>query len=247
MQISILDLIKKIIIKFRYKLMKKDELRCSLEKYSPEDGLLIDIGANEGQWLKYICEIFPYNQVIAFEPIGSLSEKLNEKYKLNENITIINKAVSNTETAQVLNITSVSGNSSFFDVTDLQKTSSDHERVTKIQSRTICECTTIDMFLNKNYPNNVVKLLKIDAQGAEGRILEGAKSSLKSHVIKNVYVEIMFAPIYTGQSSWLEICNFLESNGYWLHSIHGMNSQSDLSLTHANALFISNTISRKKW
>lgn len=63
-----------------------------------------------------------------------------------------------------------------------------------------------------------VDLLKVDVQGAEMMVFEGAPQRLKSALI--VDVEVEFIPLYKNQPLFGEIDVFLRGRGFTLHQLH---------------------------
>ena len=63
-----------------------------------------------------------------------------------------------------------------------------------------------------------VDLLKVDVQGAEMMVFEGAQERLKSALI--VDVEVEFMPLYKNQPLFGEIDFLLRSRGFTLHQLH---------------------------
>jgi len=76
-----------------------------------------------------------------------------------------------------------------------------------------------------------VDLLKLDCQGAELRILQGARSLLPR--IRHIYIEVTFEPIYTEGALFHEVHAFLRAAGFCLAhlgtagSVHGNIDQGD--------------------
>jgi len=63
-----------------------------------------------------------------------------------------------------------------------------------------------------------VDLLKVDVQGGEMMVFEGARERLGSALI--VDVEVEFLPLYKNQPLFAEIDFFLRSRGFELHQLH---------------------------
>ena len=63
-----------------------------------------------------------------------------------------------------------------------------------------------------------VDLLKVDVQGGEMMVFEGARDRLNSALI--VDVEVEFLPLYRNQPLFAEIDFFLRSRGFELHQLH---------------------------
>lgn len=64
-----------------------------------------------------------------------------------------------------------------------------------------------------------IDILKMDVQGGEKFILEGAQKLLEESRIRLVVAEILFAPLYEGGTRWWELGAFLESCGYALFTV----------------------------
>lgn len=84
-----------------------------------------------------------------------------------------------------------------------------------------------------------INILKIDVQGAELGVLQGAEKLLSENRIDIIYSEVLFAENYAGQCDFNDIWNFLKPYGYmlwdlfpFLHTDHGR-------LWTGNALFVS--------
>jgi hypothetical protein len=84
-------------------------------------------------------------------------------------------------------------------------------------------------------------LLKIDVQGAELKVLGGARATLRK--IDHVLVEASFAPLYEGQPPFDQLYRFLHDEGYrmsgvWdtlLSPVDGSVLQSDLLFSRSTS------------
>lgn len=59
-------------------------------------------------------------------------------------------------------------------------------------------------------------LLKIDAQGSEADILEGASGIIER--LSGLQVELSLRPMYEGEKTYLDVCRWIEDQGfepYW--------------------------------
>ena len=64
--------------------------------------------------------------------------------------------------------------------------------------------------------------MKIDVQGNEIKVLEGAKRMLKKNRINLIFTEISIAPNYEGQSEIDEIIRLLRTYGYRIFNFFKM-------------------------
>jgi hypothetical protein len=61
-------------------------------------------------------------------------------------------------------------------------------------------------------------LIKIDTQGFEWQVLDGASQTVK--LARGVMIELSVVPLYSGQRLWQEIFQRLESEGFRLWSLN---------------------------
>jgi FkbM family methyltransferase len=149
-------------------------------------GVVIDVGANIGNYSKEALEINPYIKVVAFEPHPETFSKLSENLSsYASSVKLINKGVSSH--SGVLELfdyanSGGSGHASLFQDVLTNIHGSDN-----VVSHSV-ELTTIDNFINQEEISEII-LLKIDTEGNELEILKGAKQSLLEKKIKAIHFE----------------------------------------------------------
>lgn len=72
--------------------------------------------------------------------------------------------------------------------------------------------TTVDELLQRNPVGGRPSLLVIDTQGAELRVLRGAKRTLGQ--ADAVFVEVSETPLYVGGASLADVCTFMAGDGF---------------------------------
>jgi FkbM family methyltransferase len=80
-----------------------------------------------------------------------------------------------------------------------------------------------------------VDLLKLDCQGAELRILQGAGDLLRR--IRHIYTEVTFEPIYAQGAQFHELHAFLRSAGFRLAQLHADDAER-CSISQGDALYV---------
>jgi FkbM family methyltransferase len=169
-----------------YKNSKISGEQSFLKNYlNDRKGVVIDVGANEGN---YSAEILNFNQsirVYAFEPHPVTFGRLVEKFKSNKKISVINKGMSSvTGTLQLYDYANKDGSShaSLFSevITDI------HHAVSAV-SHTV-NLTTLDEFVEEACIDEII-LLKIDTEGNELEVLRGADKCLRSKKINAIHLE----------------------------------------------------------
>ena len=160
--------------------------RDFLFRYLPgQSGVLIDVGANEGDYSIEALKCHPGMKVYALEPHPISFRRLFEKTKNIQAIFPINKGLSNRR-----------GQVRLFDYKD--KDGSEHaslfeEVITEIHGADDSvahdvEITTLDALVESNNIDQIA-LLKIDTEGSELDILKGGANSLSKKKIKAIHFE----------------------------------------------------------
>jgi len=226
----ILNVIQKIINFFGYKITKfksvdyADFDRITKILQDTEEPIIFDVGANTGQSILRYKKQFPNSIIHSFEPDKKEVEKLIVKYKNDNSVVLNNVAVGEKPGSLEFNISASSGYSSFQklipNTTWLKKRSKtigiESEKFTTetINSKII----TLDDYCSKN---NITKIdiLKIDTQGYEDKVLEGAIELLKYNKIKIIQLELIFSEIYENPPNIYDVEKFLIPNKYKLFGI----------------------------
>ena len=139
------------------KLLTSSILRV-LPDYIKPNTLTIDVGGNSGYQTYFHAN---YNNVVTYEPVPELFKVLSENLRgLEKKVTLINKAVSEQSSTITLHV----------DVQRLSMTS----RIPLVESTPIdVESVSLD---DEEYDN--VGFIKIDVEGFELDVLEGAKQTI---------------------------------------------------------------------
>jgi len=208
----------------KYKKLSFDDIYSKKINYDP---IIFDVGANKGQSLKRFKKIFPNSIIHAFEPIEEEFLKLKEVYKNDDKVFLNNLALGEAECSKDFYITKISGNSSFNKLnknSDWIKTRSKEinvspDKYTK-ESKKI-KVITLDSYCKKNEIGKI-DILKIDTQGYEEKVLEGAVNTIRKEV-KFIECEIMLDNVYEKYLNFSDIEKYLIPHNYRLAGLihHG--------------------------
>jgi len=178
---------------------------------------LVDIGANVGNFSRDFMLFYPKcSEIICFEPLKFLNEKINEKIKNKKNckITIINKGLSNKKNKQIF----------FYDEnnTELSSLNKYQNQYSvsfagqfKPSKKMILEIDLLDNFCKK-FSLKKKFIVKIDAQGHELEVIEGGLKTIARASI--VLLECSFARQYQKKENSFSKCAQL-LNKVGLHPI----------------------------
>lgn len=185
------------------------ELAC-LKTHLKPGGVMFDVGANAGLFTLTAARLVgPGGHVYAFEPDPRQIALLERNIRLNRltNVTVVPQAVGH-RTGPVPFLLSEDSA-----LNSLRENSHPDQKVHQVIT---VEMTTLDAFIARENIGRV-DLVKIDVEGAEQWVLEGAHSLLQQEPAPRLIVEFCDATAAGFQSSGEALFRHIETLGYRLH------------------------------
>ena len=178
--------------------------------------LVFDVGANIGQYAKLLRELGYSGRIVSFEPLSSAYSQLkavSEKDPLWE--IAPQTAIGNQEGEIIINIAGNSQSSSALPMLDAHLESAPESAYSGSETVKLSRLDT----LAKDYIKSETKsiFLKIDVQGLEKQVIEGATAILP--LVKGIKLELSLVPLYEGQVLFKEMIDIIEKLGYELYGI----------------------------
>jgi FkbM family methyltransferase len=174
--------------------------------------LIVDAGANRGQFSLISRMVKPGVPVIAFEPIPTEAEVYRRVTSSLESIQLHQTALGEEAGETEIHLSRSADCSSLLPVGEAQTKL--FPSTDEIGSLTI-PVKRLDDFKSEWEGNSRI-LLKIDVQGFELSVLKGAVETLKNCMY--VYVECSEIELYVGQALYRDVADFLEQRGFNLQS-----------------------------
>ena len=171
--------------------------------------LVIDIGANTGQYALQIREAGYKNRIISFEPMKSAYNKLKLNTQENIGWECFQLGLGHVSEEKLINISENSISSSLLKMENRHKENAPDS--VYISQETI-RVSTLDEQFKKFYKGEKNIWLKIDVQGYENFVLQGSKKTLA--MCKIVQMEISLVSLYEGQATFVELINMMENFGF---------------------------------
>lgn len=201
-----------------------------------DDVVIFDIGANIGQSIEEYRRLFPGSVITSFEPLPRCFDELIEKYQGKPGITLRNIAFSEKPGRGTFHATRCSTVSSLLRPDRrIQELSPKRNYDFDIIQVNI---DTIDQYCLSN-DIETMDILKIDVQGAELAVLKGAERLLSGDRIRLIYLEVICADNYEGQSDLQSLIQYLAQWRYALWDFRPFLYTKSGRLWAANAIFMS--------
>ena len=199
---------------------------------------IFDVGAHQGQTSTLYNNLFKNATIYSFEPSPEAFEVLKKTCEAHKNITPFNIALSNTSGSVKFHLNQSSQTNSLLKTDDRSDKTWPVNLLNTKETINI-DCVTIDDFVTQNNISHI-DILKLDTQGTEYQIIEGAAQTIALKKIKLIYLEIITMPTYSGQKHFDEVLYLLRSKGFQLFNLYNYSYTEFGELRQVDAIFIYN-------
>jgi FkbM family methyltransferase len=174
-----------------------------------DSDLLIDVGANRGQFTLMTRVFHPRIPVHAFEPLPAEAAVYRRLLARRPGITLHEIALGAEEGEAQLHVSARPDSSSLLPIGELQTTlfpATGTIRTLRVLVKPLDSLPQV-------WANARRAILKLDVQGFELSVLRGARRALANCAY--VYAECSHVPLYTGQALYPEVEAFLSSEAFF--------------------------------
>lgn len=168
---------------------------------------LIDVGANIGQFATKMRSAGYRGRIVSFEPILAVHKQLSRLAARDPDWHVAQcMALGAQEGTATINVMADHSLSSLLTANDLHPIR--HERVPiKPLDNALVNC---------GIPDNSTLALKVDVQGYEPQVFEGATQTLAK--CKAVFIEVSLRSVYAGELNYLDMLTWLRDRGF--HAVY---------------------------
>ncbi len=171
--------------------------------------IILDIGANIGQYGGEIRNLGFNGEIISFEPMKKAFEKLKKNALKDKNWKVYNYSIGDKDGQTTMNVSKNSVSSSLLE--NLPQLIDSAPEAAFVKKETI-EIRKLDSIFDDLALKGKNIYLKIDTQGYEKMVLLGAKKSLK--FVTGIQIEMSFIPSYKGSITFDEMKTNLNNLGF---------------------------------
>ncbi|WP_445456277.1 FkbM family methyltransferase [Flavobacterium sp. HNIBRBA15423] len=198
--------------------------------------IVLDVGANIGQYGSELRSIGYKGKIISFEPTEEAYEKLSKVAKKDPNWEVHNISLGEFDGWTEINISKNSVSSSILN--NLPQLTESAPNAIFINKEKIQVKKLDSIFDSLNIKNQNI-YFKIDTQGYENMVLEGAKYSLS--LITAIQIEMSLVPTYEGALSFEQMSEKLKNLNFETFSIEsGYYDKQSGRLLEVDGVFIKN-------
>lgn len=193
---------------------------------------VIDVGANTGQFAESLIDFGYKGKIVSFEPVSSAYKGLKKRANRYRDWIVAERcAIGNYVGNVVINVSDVTV---FSSIKNIKQGFVASESTATVLTTEQVPIMTLDSLLGKYYDQNDVIFLKVDTQGFEKEVLEGASNLLKW--VKGVTLEVPISTdkdIYEGVENDLkDYMDFFISEGFELVSIEQLGADKKTGIVH---------------
>lgn len=193
--------------------------------------LVIDVGANIGQFGQSLRDGGYKGKIVSFEPLEAAFQELSKKASADANWQASHCGLGATRGDAVIHVSELSVCSSILDLTSVASLHDSRVAVTrteKIEIRTLDEVAA-------NLSGMI--LLKIDTQGYEKQVIEGGPQTIAR--VKGILMELPIIHVYEGEWQFHEAAKYMADAGFVPAQIQPVNyhGKDNVSLVDIDCLF----------
>jgi FkbM family methyltransferase len=198
--------------------------------------VVFDVGAHLGETAVLYAKKFPRATIHSFEPSPKTFAELQAVLKPYPNVRAVNVALGDAKGNRTLHMNQSSGTDSLLSSAG-QLSDAAMAQLTKTIVEVPVAVRTLDEYCQAN-DIAFIDLLKMDVQGFELEVLQGARDLLAEQRIALIYSEVSFERFYEEQPFFQDVYVRLIEQGFQLVDLYGHARSAFQALRWCDALFV---------
>jgi FkbM family methyltransferase len=192
---------------------------------------VVDVGANKGQFAAVARRLFPEAQIYSFEPLSDPAAQFARAFAEDSKTKLFTCALGPNSGTAPIYVTTRDDSSSLLKPGTAQSEifGVQAARTDEVAVRRLSECVTAEAVESP-------ALLKVDVQGGELDVLEGASDLIDK--FDALYIECSFVELYDGQPLFGDVARTTEKFGFRLRGIYNQYCHPQYGPVQADFLFL---------
>lgn len=197
---------------------------------------VLDIGANEGQYGAFLLHNGYKNTILSFEPLSAAHKMLSETANKHSKWNIAEKmAIGDIDGSIIINVSQNLASSSILPILNIHTSVEPKSQYIQKEEVKIQRLDSLKAI--QTIPENCSIMIKIDTQGYEDKVLNGALNLLKR--VKIIQLELSLVPLYEDQPLWSDLVKWLDEKGFQLVGLFpGFTDSSNVQMLQAEGVFL---------
>lgn len=208
---------KSILRKFGYDLNQypSQDIRRRIQLFKYFNiNKIFDVGANTGGYASSMRSAGYVDNIISFEPVKIAYSQLEQRAVHDKKWETKNMALGNSDGSSIINVSQNLVSSSIAEMSSLHLNSAPDSLYVRKEEIKIHKLDTI--FFDLADKQDKI-MLKIDTQGFEKNVIDGAEKSLP--LISGLQLEMSLVPLYNNEMLFPELLRYINDKGFSLYSL----------------------------
>ena len=177
-----------------------------------EVDLVLDVGANVGQFASELRSAGFRGELVSFEPLSAAHRVLSEASRPDAKWTVHPRcAIGDHDSDVEINVAGNSISSSVLPMMESHSAAAEDSAYVGIEKVSMFK---LDSVASRYMKKSNRSFLKIDTQGFEWQVLDGALETLPH--VQGILCELSLVPLYDGQRLWRDLIQRIEREGFAL-------------------------------
>jgi FkbM family methyltransferase len=177
--------------------------------------LVLDVGANVGQFAGSLRDAGYKGRLVSFEPLSTAHAELLRRSRADSQWEIAPRAAIGDREGEIeLHIAGNSASSSVLDMLDSHRDAAPESTYRGVERVRVAR---LDTLAGGYLQPETVPFLKVDVQGYESQVLDGADKILAR--LRGLQIELSFVPLYAGQRLFDAMTETLRALGFRIWAV----------------------------